>query len=110
MGIERGFDARAGKYSLAPGGGPVGGHDCCSWYFVWIGGIILVRLAWSAPAGDGPAGRAAIHGWSFRPQLLCISAPWLIWFIRESPAAGAAFYSISEVSLWDASLNSLPIP
>jgi hypothetical protein len=41
---------------------------------------------------------------------LGLSAPWLIWFQRERALAGATLFDIRQMSTWDASLNSLPIP
>ncbi len=83
----------------------------CSWYFVWMGGILLCAWVGGRWLAHRAAGRAAVAGLLIPAIVaLAISAPWLVWFLRESAAAGASFYSIAEVSRWDASLNSLPIP
>jgi len=99
-----------------------------SWYFVWIGGLLLAiwviveagRLARETNSPDPSTAIRSVR--SPNPltavlnalipgmvaALLC--APWLVWFIRETALANAPFYDISQVSLWDASLNSLPVP
>lgn len=83
----------------------------CSWYFVWMGGILL--CAWLAGCwlGRRLRGREAVVGLLVAAAVaLAFSAPWLVWFLRESSAIAASFSSIADVGLYDASLNSLPIP
>lgn len=104
-----------------------------SWYFLWMGAALLGgwwlarratifrterRHAPDASQAPGTFG-AIFRILSSAPirelliptvvaVLLC--APFLIWFVLGSNAAGAAYYDIAHVATWDASLNSFPIP
>ena len=93
-----------------------------SWYFLWMGAVLLGGW-WLAQylvgrcerRADAPnvSGRAATVCLSlFIPSVvaLLLCAPFLLYFVRESNAAGAAYYNIAHVASWDASLNSFPIP
>jgi hypothetical protein len=112
LSIDRALDAERRKvvwWALA--GALWAAMIACSWYFVWMGGILLCAWVGGRWLADRALGRAAVAGLLISTAVaLAISSPWLILFLRESSAVGASFYSIEEVSFWSASLNSLPIP
>jgi len=80
-------------------------------YFLWIGGLLLILWVAGRLLGRQMKWRQALIGMAL-PCLvaLALSAPWLAWFQRESTAGAVAAYEASHVSMWDASLNALPVP
>lgn len=109
-----------------------------SWYFLWMGAVLLgggwltryaagpstssgravaepVEASIGSPSTrpDGQSGRAAhvLRSLFLPPAIaLLLCGPALLHFVRESNAAGAAYYDIAHVASWDASLNSFPVP
>ncbi len=82
-----------------------------SLYFVWIGGVVL--LGWLF-------GHFSRHGMPWRVMLANamlvlvtaggLSAPWVFIFWRANAAAAAIPFTIYDLNVLGASLNSLPIP
>jgi hypothetical protein len=82
-----------------------------SGYFVWIGGVLIgTWLVGCLLAHKTTLQRSLVAAVVVTAVALGLSAPWLIWFQSERAAAGATFFDIRQMSTWDASLNSLPIP
>jgi hypothetical protein len=82
-----------------------------SGYFVWIGGVLMATwLAGCLLARKATLRRTLVAAAVVAAVALGLSAPWLIWFWRERSVIGATLFDIRQMSTWDASLNSLPIP
>jgi hypothetical protein len=82
-----------------------------SGYFVWIGTVLIgTWLVGCLLAHKTTLRRALVAAAIVAAVALGLSAPWLIWFQRERAIAGAPLFDIRQMSTWDASLNSLPIP
>jgi hypothetical protein len=80
-------------------------------YFVFLGGILLLVWIGGRALGGSVSCRQAARSLILTGAVaLILSGPYLIWFARETRLVGAAFFDMAEVSSWDASLNSLPIP
>ncbi len=88
-----------------------------SWYFLFMGAMLLGGWWLARQASLLKADRDKFFSTvSIRRLLIptvvallpCI--PFLLFFVYESNAAQAAYYDITHVALWDASLNSFPIP
>jgi hypothetical protein len=110
--LERGIKARQRYQQWFVVTGVLWGVSIAfSFYFVWIGGILI--LTWLA--GRRWGGRA-----SWRQVLvgvlvsgvsaLIISSPVLISFATESAAGGVSFYNIAWINSWGVSLNTFPLP
>jgi hypothetical protein len=82
-----------------------------SGYFLWIGGVLIgTWLIGCLLARKTTLRRTLVAMCVVAAVAFGLSAPWLIWFQKERAVAGATLFDIRQMSTWDASLNSLPIP
>jgi len=88
-----------------------------SLYFVFIGGAALAIWVLFAP-GPGDSRPGTTVTWRTRwlglgvvcAVFLALGAPWLLFNSHETALASPAFYSIDEVAVSGASLNSFAVP
>jgi hypothetical protein len=83
----------------------------CSWYFVWMGGILLAGWLLGRLMSGGIRRRAAIIDMAIASGVaLVLTIPLLVWFVSATNAAHVAPWTVQEINVWNASLNSLPAP
>jgi len=82
-----------------------------SWYFAWIGVVLLFGWAAGCLLGRRLTWTMALANIALATgSMLVFTAPALIWFVRATAAANGTFFDIREVNHWNASLNSFPVP
>ncbi len=83
----------------------------CSWYFAWMGAVLLAAWLLGSLACRRIGWRVAVVDLAVAACIaLALSAPLLLWFTRATGAANAIFFDVKEINDWNASLNSLAAP
>jgi hypothetical protein len=81
----------------------------CSWYFAFMGGILLAGWLLGRLVSRQVSWRTGLIGLVCAACVaLALTAPLLLWFMKATNAANASFWKVQEINQWNASLNSLP--
>ncbi len=110
--LEKGFDSAyrsrpwyvlAGAFWMA--------SVTSSLYFLWIGGVILLGWLFGHSSRSGAPWRVMLANATLVLVTAgVLSAPWVFIFWRANVAAAAVPFTIYDLNVLGASLNSLPIP
>jgi hypothetical protein len=82
-----------------------------SMYFAWLAGVAVVAWIGGCLAARAIHWRTAILALAIPAGVaLLLSAPAIYWMWHNTSQDGVAFYTLSELNYWNASVNSLPLP